>query len=741
MSDYNPNNSVIPEQQAAREMESLTAVLRELQHEYYVLNRPSKTDAEYDALFDRLSELEAAYPHLQQPDSPTKRVGSDLTQEFPEVEHTLPVLSLDKAYTPQEVSAWCKKSMERWGGPLSFVVEEKIDGSSIVLYYQEGQLARAVTRGNGYLGNDITENVKTIGAVPLRLAEPVDLAVRGEIYLPLAEFNKLNAHMDPPYANPRNFAAGTLRRVKSREVARVPLNIFIYEGFIDTHGGSGSTETNKAADSTAGTAGGTCTDGMARTAGTHVEMLAYLRSLGFRLNPRLGIFGDLSDQKQEQEQDGAEWVRGSVEDIPAYLQTMTAARNTREYELDGLVVKVNELSVREALGYTGHHPRWALAYKFESPQGVTRIRGIDVQVGRTGRITPVARVEPVSIGGSTISNVTLHNQEYVNILELSLGDLVTVSRRGDVIPAVEKVLDKNDEGNPVWIMPQICPSCGGGLQVKGAHHFCVNPQCPDQVRGRIFFFIGSGGMDIDHFGPETAELLIQSGIIKDIPDIYYFDPRILLEFPGFKERKIENLKQGIEKSKSLPYRRVLPALGIPELGKSAAQLLIQAGFRRIDDLTALASAGDTAPLIEVKGIGEKTAEIILQEFGKPETLERVERLKQAGLQMEAPQEGQSSNEGQSSQEGSPGSQTDALPFFGQVWCVTGSFDHFKPRSLAEEEIEKRGGRVVSQVSGSTTHLLAGTGPGSKLEKARKAGAAILNEEKFLELLNTDANAN
>jgi DNA ligase (NAD+) len=483
---------------AQKRAAELSRTLRDLQRAYFVDSRPLVSDAEYDRLFDELVSIEAEFPDLASADSPARRVGSDLTQDLPEVAHTLPVLSLDKSYTAEELSSWIAKTTRNAGRELSFVCEEKIDGASIVLYYEEGLLARAVTRGNGLVGNDVTGNVKTIGAVPLRLPRPLTLAARGEVFLARSLFDSINSKLEEPYANPRNFASGSLRRVKSSEVAGIPLGIFVYEGFLQP------------------------------APATHHETLELLQELGFRLNPRTGFFSD-SGQAAEAARRHPEWRTGSLGDLVGFIESQRRERKDLDYEIDGVVVKVDELAVRESLGYTGHHPRWAVAFKFESPQGATTVRAIDVQVGRTGRITPVARVEPVKLSGATISNVTLHNQEYIDLLELAIGDRVAVSRRGDVIPAVERVLEKNESGASTWKLPAACPTCAKGLVRRGAHHFCPNEDCPDQVRGRLAFFVGRGQMDIEGIGPETIEVLLSNGLVKDPADLYYFDPAKLLD--------------------------------------------------------------------------------------------------------------------------------------------------------------------------------------------------------------------
>ena len=678
------------------EIENLSDRLRTYQRAYYVDARPLVSDLEYDRLFDRLQALESEHPHLRFPDSPSQRVGSDLSSEFPDFAHTIPVLSLDKAYKSEDVSSWMTKTEAKVAQDLSFVVEEKMDGVSIVLYYEKGLLARAVTRGSGLVGNDVTANLKTISSIPLRLTEEVDLAVRGEVFLPKEEFHMLNKRMETPYANPRNLAAGTIRRIKSSEVAKVPLRIFVYEGFWEGE--------HPFVD--------------------HVSILAKLASYGFSLNPNIALFcKDKKDAEKMLEKASLEGKALSYDDFDGYVQEHTARRADLPYEIDGLVMKVNELSVRESLGYTEHHPRWALAYKFESPQAQTVVESIDVQVGRTGRITPVARVTPVLVGGSTVSNITLHNQDYIDMLELSIGDSVEISKRGDVIPAVERVIEKNEEGNKVWSLPETCPSCSTTLVVRGAHTFCPNPACPDQVSSRLKFFVGKAQMDIDSFGPETITTLIDLGLLKDVSDIYTLDyERALSNQPGFGEKKISAIMAGVKKSKSQSFRRVLVSLGIGEIGKKAADLLVENGFSSMDALLDIADRDDEETLTSIKQIGPKSARLLIDGLKDPGMRVRIEALRQAGLQFE-----------EKSSEGPAFEQS----FADQSWCVTGSFERFNPRSLALEEIEKRGGRTTTSVTGKTTHLLAGSKAGSKLVQANKLGVKVVNEEVFISMLEEE----
>ncbi len=669
------------------EIDRLVELLTRYQYEYYRQDRPSVSDSEYDRLFDRLKSLEESHPDLVRTDSPTHRVGSDLSQDFPEVQHTIPVLSLDKCYSTEEILKWTDKIRKNVGENVSYTLEEKIDGASIVLYYERGRLARAVTRGNGIIGNNITGNVKTITAVPLKLPEPVTVAVRGEIFLPIDLFERLNAEQDASYSNPRNLAAGTLRRIKSVEVAAVPLDIFVYEGFFES-----------AYD-------------------THFKVLIKLDQLGFKLNNNIGFFSDHEDLSSMSKQHPS-WHFGKINSMIDFILKEREKRADLPYQIDGLVLKVNEIAYREELGYTGHHPRWEIAIKFEAPVGQTVVKDIEVQIGRTGRATPVARVEPVSISGSTVSNVTLHNQEYINMLELALGDSVEVSKRGDVIPAIERVFEKNEEGHTTWRMPLTCPSCSQSLSPLGAHHFCINPSCQDQILGRLHFFVARGQMDVENLGPETIDYLLKKGLVKDIQDIYSFNPDYLLNEPGFGEKKVNLIKEGIRKSLEQPYEVVLVSLGVPELGRKAVELLVAAGFRDIDSLLRAADRHDVDTLASIHGLGEKTANRILQELNRPDVRKRIEALKEAGLKFHA------------------GESTvfEEQVFTGQIWCVTGSFERFKPRELAMDEVRKRGGGVTSGVSSKTTHLLAGSGVGSKLQKAVSLGTKIVSEKEFLKLL-------
>ena len=657
----------------------LTQILQGHDYQYYVLNKSSLTDSEYDLHFQELQQLEQKYPELIRPDSPSQRVGSDLTNDFPEATHSTPVLSLDKAYSYAEIHKWIGRVSKGITTPFHLVIEEKMDGSSLVLYYREGMLTQALTRGNGEVGNDITQNVKTIHSVPLRLTSPRTAAIRGEVFMALSDFVEMNREQSIEYSNPRNFASGSLRRIKSAEVARIPLRFFAYEPFGDGFNNS------------------------------HSENIAQLTELGLAVNPHQKRI--VVDPRNESLLDKA------FEEIEQFLVLSAAYRQDLDYEIDGMVIKIDEILMRAQLGYTDHHPRWALAWKFESPQGSTKVHSIDLQIGRTGRVTPMARVEAVSVGGTSIQNITLHNQAYIETLGLAAGDTVAVSRRGDVIPAIEQVLEKGRQLE--WQMPALCPACSNMLEKRGAHHFCPNFNCPARQKGRLAFFTGRDQMDIENLGAETISTLICEGIIHDIPDIFRLDYARIARLPGFGEKKVALIRSGVEKAQKQSYRRIMVSLGIIDFGPKLAELLEDNGYLSIDALFSLIDEGAEEKLAEIKGIGKKTVETVAWQLRDGRFRTMVAELKKLDLNFSTQKQ-----------------QASTLPplFHGQRWCVTGSFEHFKPRSLAIEAIKKRSGEIVSDVSSKTTHLLAGSSAGSKFDKAQKFGIIIVDEQKFRDLL-------
>ncbi len=686
-----------------KRMEFLAGELLRHQHLYHVLTRPEIGDAEYDRLLDELLLLEKRFPQFASPNSPSRRIGSDLDNAFPERPHAVPVLSLDKLYRPEELGQWLLKTAAAAGSSVGFAIEEKIDGASIVLYYDRGELQYALTRGNGLLGNDVSDNVRTISQVPLRIDEPSRLAVRGEIYIKRGDFERYNSGVAEKYANPRNLAAGSLRNLKSALAARVPLNIFVYEGFFPVP----SSGTFRA---------GPDIPGGGNAGRDHLEILQRLRELGFRVNPHLGFFSDDEAKRRRALQLFPDSTAAPLAAVEEYVRRQAAIRAEVPYDIDGLVVKVVEMDVRQELGTTAHHPRWAMAYKFDSPQAQSELLDVQVQVGRNGRVTPVALLRPVALSGSTVTRATLHNQDYIDMLELGIGDEVSISKRGDVIPAVEEVLEKSERHPGIYKLPGQCPFCRSPLLKEGAHHFCKNEACPERRRRALIYFCAKEQMDIETLGEKTIAFLFAKGWVQSPPDIYSFDASLLAGEEGFKEKKIARIRASIELSKSRPFARVLAALGFEGVAAAVAGDLIAHGLDTIDKIIAAAQKNDWQVFAAIEGIGETTARLLIGHFSKPENLQLIARLKAAGLKFAAEKtESERLNDS----------------FAGQVWVITGSFAKFIPRSLAAEEIEKRGGRVSENVSSRTTHLLAGTSPGSKLAKAQKLGIVIVDESEFL----------
>ncbi len=565
------------QESAQKRIQALSAEITRHDYLYYVLGKPEISDQEYDQLFDELVRLEKEFPDLALPDSPTKRVGSELDNTFLQVPHAVPMLSLEKCYSLEELVAWTERTEEKAGEKLSFVAEEKIDGAAIELTYHKGMLVRASTRGNGQKGYDITDNARTVRTIPLKLKQPVSVTVRGEVFVRKSDFAKLTNKKGLNYDSPRNLAAGALRRKHSSEAAEIPLDIFVFEAV------SGDM------------------DDLAN----HADALAWLNKLGFKTNPNNRTFRNIHKLK-------------------AYIEEIGSRTEVLDYEIDGTVVKVNQRNIRKILGHTERFPKWAIAYKFRSPENETVVQNIDVQIGRHGRVTPVAKLHPVRIGSASIARATLHNQDYINMLELAIGDTVKVSRRGKVIPAVEHVLEKNMAGNETWQMPIHCPACKTPLQREGKHHFCPNFDCPDQIRGRLIYF--SKKMGIKYLGPKTIEMLISQKRIQHPEDIYTLTNEEMNRLRGFGEKKINAFMTSLEQSKTKPLQEVLAALGIRELGPRAIENLTEAGFDSVDKLLG----ADISTLTQVKGIGEITAQNILDGLN-PQMRKTIKALRKSGL--------------------------------------------------------------------------------------------------------------
>ena len=679
MSDIPPDIDTLPAsltlQEAAERASALRTVLQRHDFLYHVEGAPEISDAQYDRLFQRLRELEEAFPQLITDDSPTRRVGAEPREDLPTVQHTAPMLSLDSTQDPAEVSRFDERLRGLLEGEVvEYLLEPKLDGISIELVYEEGVLSRAVTRGNGREGERVTENVRTIPSVPLRLRSgdetpPELLAVRGEVLMRLSGFDTLNQSLveagAEPYANPRNATSGAVRQLDSRVTARRPLECFAYD-ILDVKGAQFRTDS---------------------------EGVEALREWGFLVPDRTRC------------------VR-TVREILDYHEGFRDDRDELDYEIDGVVVKLNDLDGREDLGTTSHHPRWALAFKFEPRKEVTRVDRIAIQVGRTGVLTPVALLRPVEVGGVTVSRATLHNREELERKDIREGDLVRVQRAGDVIPQVVEVLEDGRERGPPFVMPDQCPTCGTAVRINGPFTLCPNRfGCPAQLKGRLVHFASRSGLDIEGLGSETASLLVEEGLVRELGDLFELRPEQLLGLTGFAQKSAEKLIAGIQLRRSTELRRFLYGLGIPEVGVSVAADLAR-HFREFGILRQ----ADEESLQEVRGIGPTMAHQIRAFLDEP----RVEAAVQAVLErmetLTVPEGAQISG-----------------PLQGERYVFTGTLESM-PRSRAKEMVEGAGGRVSNSLSTETDFLVRGVGGGSKAVRAAELGVQILTEEEFLDHL-------
>lgn len=650
-------------------MRKLEAEIRRHQNLYYVQHKPLISDRQFDRLLEELSSLEKENPGLASPDSPTRLVGSDLDNSFPKFKHTIPVLSLANTYSTEEAVAWAEKTCEK---KETILIEWKVDGATLVLYYEKGKLVRAVTRGTGQVGDVVTENARTIRSIPDRLSEEIDLTVRGEAYMNFDEFDAFNEQQGNIYANPRNLVSGSLKHKKSRETALRPIRWVAFEAYF-------------------------AKDEKLKTDSSQLDRLSQLG---------LPVF---------------ESHTVSSSGLAAKIELLSKKVKKLNFPVDGLVLKVDDLNLRRDLGYTSASPRWATALKFEPELAQTTVEEIEVFTGRTGRVTPRARLVPVKLAGTTVTYATLHNADYIEKLGVRVGSTVKISKRGEIIPAVEEVVDQGK--GPPFSFPKKCPSCGSKL-VRGeeaADWLCPNEECDEKLMNAIVFFCQRKQMDIAGLGERNVEILFRKGFVKTIPDLYRLGERKeeLEAMEGFGSKSVQIILEGIEASKKQEYRRVLYSLGLREIGPSVTDILLDHGLHSIDDLINAARAkGAVEALQEIHGIGPSTAEAIVEQLNDKRVLAMIDSLRQAGLQFS--QKIEKSNLQQI--------------FEGQTWCVTGSFENFKPRDLAMAEVKKRGGKVVSGVSKKTSHLLAGEGAGSKLEQAEKFGTTIVSEEEFLRLI-------
>ena len=662
-------------------VDELRSEIREHNHRYYVIDEPLVSDAQFDALLRELASLEEQYPELITPDSPTQRVGTPVGDQFAPVTHLRPMFSLDNAESQEKVEAWEARLERGLGGPASgYVCELKIDGLAVVLTYREGMLSTGATRGDGTVGEDITANLRTLESIPLRLLGddvPSVLEVRGEVYMSYSAFDELNQRQAEDgktlFTNPRNAAAGSVRMKDPSVTANRKLGIWVYQmGLID---------------------GGPDFD-------RHSDTVEYMQSLGLRTNP-------------------ASQVVGSVRGVYDYLEKAEAGRHDMPYQTDGVVIKVDSLVEQNRLGYTAKAPRWAIAYKFPPEEQVTTLRDIMVNIGRTGAATPFAVLEPVFVGGANVGMATLHNEEQVALKDVRIGDQVIVRRAGDVIPeVVGPVVSARTGKEKKWSMPTTCPFCGNPiLRPEGeAVARCTGGfSCPSRVREWLFHFAGRGGMDIEHMGYKTIDLLLGEGLISDPADIFTFDTSRLLEIEGWGQISVDNLTKAIEAAKDRPVSRLLTALGIRHVGGTVARLLA----RYFGGLPSLMDATEE-DVSAIEGIGPKIAAGVVEWSSDPANRELVEKLGAAGVRL-------------SDERADDGTGSDLLA--GATFVVSGTIQGFT-REEAEAAIEQRGGKANSSVSGKTTALVVGESPGaSKTNKAESLGVPIIDGDTFKRLLD------
>ena len=655
--------------------------LHEHNHRYYVLNQPTISDQEFDFLMHELQDLEARHPELYDANSPTQRVGSDLSQEFRQVVHRYPMLSLANTYSEQDVAAWYE-SVEKGlqGEPFEVCCELKYDGLSISLTYEDGRLTQAVTRGDGVRGDDVTANVKTIRSIPLVLSPttpplpPKSFEIRGEILMPWKVFERLNAEREaaeePLFANPRNAASGTLKSLSSALVASRQLDAYLYYLLGDDIPAEG-----------------------------HYENLQAAASWGFKISQ------------------GMRKVN-SLQGIYDFINYWDTERKNLPVATDGIVLKVNSLRQQRSLGYTAKSPRWAIAYKFKAERARTLLESVSYQVGRTGAVTPVANMEPVQLAGTTVRRATLNNEDFIRSFDLHLGDYVYVEKGGEIIP---KIVGVDVDARPIIAQPvefiKHCPECGARLvRYEGeAAWYCPNDtQCPPQIKGRIEHFISRKAMNIDSLGPETVDEYFHRGLIKNVADLYDIEVQ-QINGDGSRTKSAQRIVNGIAKSKDVPFERVVFALGIRFVGETSAKLLA----RHFKTMEALQQA-TAEQLIEVDGIGDVMAASIVSYFRNDDNRQLVERLKGYGLQMSLSDEQLSA-------------QSDRLA--GQSIVISGVFQHHS-RDEYKALIEQHGGKNVGSISKKTSFILAGDNMGpSKLEKAQKLGVRIMSEDEFLQIIS------
>lgn len=661
----------------AERVEELRQTLNQYGYEYYVLDRPSVPDSEYDRLMNELIQIETDYPELRTPDSPTQRVGGAPLDAFVKVTHDTPMLSLGNVFSKEELVEWVERIEKDLGYTPTFVAELKFDGLAVSLKYENGRLVRGATRGDGTTGEDITQNLKTIRSIPLRLNEDVTFEVRGEAYMPKRSFEQLNDERErngePLFANPRNAAAGSLRQLDSKIAASRNLAFFAY-GLVSQDD----------------------------LVASHDESLDYLKRLG------VAVSGDYTTCQ-------------TADELWDYIETYATKRSDLPYEIDGIVIKVAGYEEQEQLGFTAKSPRWAVAYKFPAEEVVTTIEDVDFSVGRTGKVTPRARFAPVSVAGSTVTYATLHNEDFIKEKDLHIGDRVVIKKAGDVIPAVVSALASERSGEERVIeFPTHCPACGSELiRLEGeADHRCVNPECPAQLLEGLIHFVSRQAMNIDGLGEKVITQLHEAGLVHNVADLYRLDRDDLLGLERMGETSVTNLLSAIEQSKQNSLERVLFALGIRLVGQKAASLIAE----RFETMEAIIAA-TVEELTAIDGIGTKMAESIVLYFEKPEARELVKELSESGVNL--------------SFKGTKRPTTEGAPLSGKTVVLTGKL-HEMTRGEAGKQLERLGASVTGSVSKNTDLLVAGEKAGSKLAKAESLGIEVWDEAKLLDFLHEQA---
>jgi DNA ligase (NAD+) len=672
------HNCPVTKAEAKKSHTQFADEIRRHDHSYYVEAKPKISDRDYDRLYHELLELEKEFPELASADSPSQRVGGAPLSEFKSVRHSVPMLSLDNTYSEDEVRDFVKR-LEKLlpGEKLDWIVEPKLDGVAVSLRYENGVLVTGATRGNGTEGDDVTANLKTIRSVPLKVAAPQLVEVRGEVFMPVAGFEKLNAGRkaagEELYGNPRNTAAGSLKQLDPNIVAKRPLDVVIY----------GIAEIG------------------AQSIASQSELLAWLKKLGFKTPEKI-------------------WYCHSAEELIAAIHELDKIRKKFPYETDGAVIKLNSFVQRERAGFTAKAPRWAIAYKYAPEQAGTKLRAITIQVGRTGALTPVAELEPVFLAGSTISRATLHNEDYIREKDIRIGDTVTIEKAGEVIPAVVNVvLKKRGGGEKKFNFPKTCPECGsrvakeiGGDEEEGSVWRCVNPDCPAQIRGRIEHWCARGAMDIEGGGEVLTAQLVKNNLVRDVADLYSLKPDDVANLERMAEKSAKNFLDALDTSKSRDLWRLIFGLGILHVGAGVAKSLAR-HFPALDDIFA----ANAEQLAEAEDIGEVIAQSLVNWHGDARNQKLIERLRAAGLNFR-------------SELFQP--RAKAGPFAGKTFVLTGMLPTLK-REEAAAKIESLGGKVSGSVSKKTDFVVAGEEAGSKLDKAQKLGVKIIDEKEFLKM--------